>query len=141
MTLLQPSDVPSRTGINNAITTEISNHSTEVNTASLHYDSGWVTIPLRATFNPSGETPMVRRIGKMVYMRGRIGGTITAGGTVIVGDIPAGFRPSTLSMFAVAGSDANAAGRFWVNTAGELNYSLTITKSNGVSCASSYLLG
>lgn len=141
MTLLQPSGVPSRTAINNLVTSEIANHASTTDPLGLHYDSGWVAIPLRATFSASGETPSVRRIGSAVYLRGRIGGTITAGGTVIVGDIPAGFRPSTLSMFAVSGSDANAAGRFWVNTAGELNFSLTITKSNGVSCASSYLLG
>lgn len=140
MALLQPSDVPSRSGINNAITSTVDEHASLTDVNGLHYDSGWVNIPLRATFSASGETPQVRRVGKTVHLRGRIGGTITAGGTVIVGDIPAGFRPSVLSMFAVSGSDANAAGRFWVNTAGELNFSLTITKTNGISCASSYLL-
>jgi hypothetical protein len=141
MTLLQPTDVPSRMGINNAITSEIANHASLTDPASLHYDSGWVNIPLRAGFSASAETPQVRRVGKTVHLRGRIGGTVTAGGTVVVGDIPVGFRPSVLSMFAVSGSDANAAGRFWVNTIGELNFSLTITKTNGVSCASAYLLG
>lgn len=138
---LQPPDVPSRSGIQAAINEAVDDHASTTDPASLHYDSGWVAIPLRSGFSASGETPSVRRVGKMVYLRGRIGGTVTAGGTVVVGDIPAGFRPSVLSMFAVSGSDANAAGRFWVNTAGELNFSLTITKSNGVSCASSYLLG
>lgn len=45
MTLLQPSDVPSMGGINDAITSEIADHASLTNPAGPHYDSGWVTYP------------------------------------------------------------------------------------------------
>jgi hypothetical protein len=45
MTLLQPSDVPSMDGINDAITSEIADHASLTNPAGPHYDSGWVTYP------------------------------------------------------------------------------------------------
>lgn len=143
MTLLQPGDVPSRTGINNAITTEIANHASTTNPASLHYDSGWIDIALRSGFAASGEFPRYRRIGSVVYLRGRVapsgGGNFVANAQVIIGDIPAGFRPNPLVAFAVAGSNGTlSGGRFWIDTSGQVNMQPQNATAN-MSVACSYL--
>lgn len=139
MTLLQPTDVPSRAGINNAITTEIEAHASTTDPAGQHYDSGWINITLRAGFTVSGETPRYRRIGSTVYLRGRIAGTFAAGNTYIVGDVPAGFRPNPLILFPLAGSSAaTSGGRLWVDTSGQINVNPAAAPTN-VSVAMSYL--
>jgi hypothetical protein len=143
MTLLQPSDIPSRTGINNAITSEIGEHADTADTLGEHYDSGWTDIPLRAGYAAMGETPRYRRIGRAVYLRGRVGisggGNFAANVQVVVGDIPANFRPNPLVMFAVAGATGSASGgRFWVDTSGQLNMQPQNATSN-MSVACTYL--
>lgn len=143
MTLLQPSDVPSRTGINNAITTEIAAHASTTDPAGPHYDSGWIDIPLRAAYVTSGETPRYRRIGRSVYLRGRLapsgGGAFAANATVIVGDVPVGFRPNPLHVFALAGSTGTlSGGRFWVDTSGQINVQPQNATTN-ISVACTYL--
>lgn len=127
MTLLQPTDVPSRTGINNAITTEIGDHTDPADTAGDHYDSGWVALPLRTNVALSGETPMYRKIGRVIYMRGRV--VVTTAGNwsttaTAVGDLPAGFRPSTSNiLFAevIGTAGSSAPGRMFVTSAGVVN--------------------
>lgn len=122
MTLLQPSDVPSRSGINNAITSEIANHASLTDLASLHYDSGWITLTLNAGWSATGETPQYRRIGSAVYVRGRVtdaDASITAG-TYQIATLPVGFRPTVANMvFAFAGgSGTTSAGRLFVTSGG-----------------------
>lgn len=142
MALLQPSDVPSRSGINNAITSEIGLHASTTDPNSLHYDSGWIDVTFRTGFTWSAEPVRYRRIGRMVFIRGRVAptaGSFGAGTTQVVADIPAGFRPNPLVMFALAGSNAaTSVGRFWVNTSGEININPNGAPSS-VPVACSYL--
>lgn len=139
MALLQPSDVPSRSGINNAITSEIANHASLTDVNGLHYDSGWIDVTLRAGFSASSEAPRYRRIGRQVFLRGRVAGTFAAGNTYILGDIPAGFRPNPLILFPLAGSNAaTSGGRLWVDTSGQINVNPAAAPTN-VSIAMTYL--
>ena len=143
MTLLQPTDVPSRSGINNAITSEIANHASTTDPVGQHYDSGWILLPLRANFATSGETPMYRRIGSVIYLRGRVmctGAQTWTTGNVPFADIPAGFRPSTSNvLFATTiATPTMGLARFFVTSAGVLNASVvsgTPTQAIHLSCA------
>lgn len=143
MTLLQPSDVPSRTGINNAITSEIANHASTTDPSGLHYDSGWVDLPLRAGYVFAGEVPRYRRIGRQVFVRGRVarenGTVFAANSQQTVADLPPGFRPNPLIIFALAGSDGtNSGGRFWIQVAGDLIVQPRATPTN-ISLACTFL--
>lgn len=139
MTLLQPTDVPSRSGINNAISSEIAAHASTTDPNGPHYDSGWIDIPLRGGFSASGETPRYRRVGRQVFLRGRVGGTFAAGNTYIVGDVPAGFRPNPLILYPLGGSSAaTSGGRFWIDTSGQINVNPAAAPTN-VSIACTYL--
>lgn len=124
MTLLQPTDVPSRTGINAAIQSTMDAHTSLTDTVGLHYDSGWITLVLRSGFQLSGETPMYRRIGSVIYMRGRVArtsGTWTTT-TTAVADLPAGFRPSTSNiLYATIIGSPGVAGRMFISSAGVVN--------------------
>lgn len=125
MTLLQPSDVPSRTGINNVVTSEIANHASLTDVNGLHYDSGWIDIVFRTGFTFSGEMVRYRRIGRQVFVRGRVARTpaanFVANTQYIIGDLPANFRPNPLIMFAVAAANGTqSGGRFWIDTAGAI---------------------
>jgi hypothetical protein len=142
MTLLQPSDVPSRSGINNAITSEIAAHASLTNTAGLHYDSGWILIPLRANFQASGENPSYRRIGSVIYLRGRvqpINGVTWSTANTAWGDLPAGFVPSTPNvLFASTSGSPGVAARFFITSAGVCNANLLSGTGTGaihLSCA------
>lgn len=89
-------------------------------------DTGWIDVPLRAGYVGMGETPRYRRIGNAVYLRGRValtgGGNFAANGQVVVGDVPAGFRPNPLHMFAIVGANGTTSGgRFWIDTSGQIN--------------------
>lgn len=123
MTLLQPSDVPSRNGINNAITSEIGEHADPGDTLGDHYDSGWQTLTLRSGFQTSGETPQYRKLGHVVYIRGRvvpISGTFSTGGSPVA-DIPAGFRPTVANeVFATAFGLTPIMGRFFIGSGGAI---------------------
>lgn len=61
------------------------------------YDTGWVDITLNTGFAAgSGASPQVRRIGKVVYVRGQVtpsSGNFATGTDLVVGTIPAAFRP------------------------------------------------
>lgn len=140
---LQPSGVPSRAAIQAAIDEAVAAHASTIDPNSQHYDSGWADIPLRAAYVTSGETPRYRRIGRSVYLRGRLapsgGGAFAANTTVIVGDIPGGFRPNPLHVFALAGSTGTlSGGRFWVDTSGQINVQPQNATTN-ISVACTYL--
>lgn len=140
---LQPSGVPSRAAIQAAIDEAVAAHASTIDPNSQHYDSGWADIPLRAAYATSGETPRYRRIGRSVYLRGRLapsgGGAFAANTTVIVGDIPGGFRPNPLHVFALAGSTGTlSGGRFWVDTSGQINVQPQNATTN-ISVACTYL--
>lgn len=138
---LQPSDVPSRSGIQAAIDEAVDDHASTTDAAGDHYDSGWINIPLRSGFTFSGETPAYRRIGDVIYMRGRVVRT-TAGNwttsSTSIGDLPAGFRPSTSNiLFAhVIGSGASASnGRMFVTSAGVINVNTVTGTSDAMANA------
>lgn len=59
-------------------------------------DTGWVAVSINAGFGPlSGQPPMVRRIGKIVYAKGAFSSTgITTAAPYAVGAVPTGYRPS-----------------------------------------------
>lgn len=142
MALLQPGDVPSRTGINNAITSEIANHASVANPASLHYDSGWIAIPLRLGFQTSGETPSYRKIGSIVYLRGRLipnSGTFSTGGNAI-GDLPAGFRPAVANeVFATTWGTTPVMGRFFIGSGGAITVDPVSATADAVAISCSFL--
>ena len=139
--LLQPTDVPSRSGINAAITSTMDDHTSLTNPNGLHYDSGWINIVLRSGYQSSGETPAYRRIGSVIYMRGRVLRTTAGNWTttaVAVGDLPAGFRPSTSNiLFAeVIGSAAAASmGRMFVTSSGVINVNTVTGTSDALANA------
>lgn len=101
MTLLQPLDVPSRTGINNAITSEIEDHADVADTTGDHYDSGWLTLPGAPGAGVTITTKEYRIKSGMVQIR--FAGTLAGGGLSVpisgnmtdihIGDLPAGARP------------------------------------------------
>lgn len=144
MTLLQPNDVPSMDGINDAITSEIFAHADPGDPAGPHYDSGWINLPLRA--NMVGiEGPRYRRIGKIVSIRGRLYKSDTgfqASTTTPIGDLPVGFRPEGITMYALSGTSVSIVGRFWVDGNGVVNVSsstnLSANSSGSVSVACTY---
>lgn len=128
---LQPSGVPSRGAIQAAIDEAVDNHADLNDPDGLHYDSGWVILPLGSGYTASGETPMIRRIGKQVQIRGRISGSVTnAMGNTVVATVPAGFVPSTLTMYALATNSSSISGRLWVSSAGGVTISVASTVSN-----------
>lgn len=138
MTLLQGTDVPSRSGINNAIQSTMDEHASTTDAASLHYDSGWILLPLRTGFAGQGETPRYRRIGDIIFVMGRIapsGGGNFATGQYAVADLPAGFRTTIgLVMFPLMGS-TGPAGRLWYDTAGVVNCHVTTANNSHLSLA------
>lgn len=121
---LQPSGVPSRSAIQNAIDEAVDVHASTTDTIGLHYDSGWVLLPLRAGFQANGETPMYRRIGSIIFMRGRVSrtsGNWTTSNTAVA-DLPAGFRPSTSNiLYATTIGSPGVGGRMFVTSAGVVN--------------------
>lgn len=144
MTLLQPTDTPSRTGINNAITSEIANHASTTNVASQHYDSGWQVLTLRAGYQGQGETPRYRRIGDVVHIMGRIqpnpAGNFPVTAAVPVADLPAGFRPSLgLRMFAAVGA-LGPGGRLYYDTAGVVQLHVTVANNGNFSLSGSFAI-
>lgn len=75
--------------------------------AGLITDTGWQTISVRTPHAQQGTSaPSVRRIGRVVYARwGWAPAGLVASTIHIVGDVPAGFRPSqTCYLPAVSGS-------------------------------------
>lgn len=70
----------------------------------------------------AGAAPEVRRVGKVVYMRGGWSNTgLTANSNQTIGSIPAGFRPPKDSQFAVFGSSGSALGGGFIATTGDVS--------------------
>jgi hypothetical protein len=63
-------------------------------------DSGWTAVPYASGWRTSGTSNVaVRKIGKIVYMRGLVTNTagsipVTTSSGVVIGTIPAGFTPN-----------------------------------------------
>lgn len=100
-------------------------------------DSGWVGVPLRSGFAPQGANgPMVRKIGKVVYLRWGIASTgiATASTAYTVADVPAGYRPVAGSEYfmCVGGSVGSTAGggRWEVATDGTMKLTSPSTLGN-----------
>jgi hypothetical protein len=143
MALLQPSDVPSMAGINNAITSTVDAHASTTDVNGQHYDSGWIDVVLRTGYVFSGEVPRYRRIGRQVFLRGRVARSpainFIANNQYIVGDLPANFRPNPLVMWGLAGANGTqSGGRFWVTATGEIIIQPQVDTSN-VSLAATFL--
>jgi hypothetical protein len=144
MTLLQPSGVPSRTAINNAITSEIANHASTTDTNSQHYDSGWVELAPAAGF--TATFMQLRRIGKEVRIRGEIKGpslgNIPAGTNAIIANMPGGFTPSSRShvWMAAPQNPASAQVRMFANPGGGLQLIHNGTASPYVSLMTTWLI-
>lgn len=86
-------------------------------------DSGWVAITdFEPGFAPMGgdNTPMVRRYGPVVAVRGRADytGGVPTDGTFAVCTVPSGFAPPAIWDQARARNMAAPPSRMWVNTAG-----------------------
>jgi hypothetical protein len=105
-------------------------------------DTGWITLPLESGITDSGELPQYRRIGKVVYIRGRLQRSPVAAwpvATTAVATLPSGFRPSALTMWALSGSSAaNSQGRFWVATSGIINVSPATSAADALSVACTF---
>ena len=60
-------------------------------------DTGWIDLPLDSgvqAYN-SNQTPKYRKIGKIVFLRGAVTNILER--NTIIGTLPAGFRPATVS--------------------------------------------
>lgn len=144
MTLLQPTDTPSRTGINNAITSEIADHASLTDPLSLHYDTGWVLVPVADPLLVAypGRAPAVRRVGKIVQFTGSYNpaapGTIPAGATTYAfGNLPAGFRPGNFTVVTIMGGQDTTTDskRAWIDTGGGIRgNNRQATNYVGLSC-------
>lgn len=62
-------------------------------TSGIIIDSGWLDLTLKTGWSFQYETdkPQYRKVGKVVYLRGLVDATASAGTTL--GELPAGFRP------------------------------------------------
>jgi hypothetical protein len=97
-------------------------------------DTGWVDVAIAPGFVPQSgaEKPQVRRIGKVVYMRGGwqggAGTGITAaGGSYYVGTVPAGFRPPVPVVAPCGSSSAAAIAGMHVQSDGQVQVRLSAT--------------
>lgn len=98
-------------------------------------DSGWVDVAISSGFAQQGtQTPQVRKIGKVVYMRWGWSNTgLTANSAFAVGTIPDGYRPPFDHHWPIAGSSAATLGAGVVNSAG------VVTIKTGATVAAYYL--
>jgi hypothetical protein len=144
VTLLQPTDVPSMAGINNAITSKIADAVSTTDPSDQFYDSGWLTLQLRAGFQTSSETPQYRKIGHVVYLRGRIAptsGTFSTGGSAVA-DLPAGFRPTVANEVWATAFGINAImGRFFIGSGGALTVDPGSATADAVPISTSFVAG
>ena len=108
-------------------------------------DSGWVTPTLAGGFTAGSPAPQVRRIGQVVYMRGVISGTFTAGSNIVciaAGGIAAQFRPAVGTYVALGSNNTtNTVIRGVVGTDGSLTAITGTGAPTSVQLASSWLLG
>ena len=57
------------------------------------YDTGWVTLTLESGWTAGGQTPQVRRVGKLIIFRGHIVNSTATTTLTRAFVIPQGFRP------------------------------------------------
>lgn len=102
-------------------------------------DTGWVDVPLRAGFT-NNVTLQVRSLGEHVYCKGRVAGSFTTG-NVIIGDIPAGFRPvGTVHRPALTfNTNAAVTGSAAIGTDGTFNVSASTAGSHIVNVFTQWL--
>ena len=123
MTLLQPTDVPSMDGINNAITSEIAEHASTTEIGGPHYDSGWLPLDGVGHENVNWTVRQYRVKNGMVQVR--FSGTMNQAFAVSndgnitdrgVGVLPPGARPG--------GGGINASAPFPVEIGGHIIHGL-----------------
>jgi hypothetical protein len=89
----------------------LSGHDTRL--AALEYDTGWVNITFRTGFASmaTGDTAQIRRVGRLVKLRGGAATTgIAAANTAyVVADVPAAIPIPAVSMGFAGGSSAGNA--------------------------------
>lgn len=94
-------------------------------------DSGWQNVSVAGGFAAmtGTELPQVRKIGKVVYLRGGWLNTgMSASGTHTVGTVPAGFRPPINAVCAVGSSTgAASAAMLLIQTGGQCELRLGAT--------------
>lgn len=141
---LQPTDVPSRAGIQAAIDEAVDNHADEAVPGDPHYDSGWIAVPLTAGW---GGSLSIRRIGSICYLRGQIDNgpsstTVPVSSGTTIATAPAGFRPSFQShVFTPATQNPSSVpSRLFVNTSGTLSLYTYNAAIDYVSVMTSYLV-
>lgn len=98
-------------------------------------DTGWVNVSLASDWTvQGGGTPQVRRIGKLVYMRGTVrptSGNVPSGASM-VGTIPVGFRPAPWMYYTIPASSPNTSIRLIVKSTGELETAASNTNATYV---------
>lgn len=109
--------------------------------ATVASDSGWIAIPLVSGYTAysSSETPSYRKIGNLVYLRGRVQGSYTTANTV-VGNLPDGYRPAIANEVRATTVGSTVGARFFVTAAGALNINSHADASGPVSIGGSYLI-
>lgn len=124
---LQPTDIPSRQGIQDAIDEAVEEHEDTSDSSGEHYDSEWQAVALTAGW---GGTMEVRKIGHEVYLRGQIDNgpssttvPITGGSGTVIANLAAGFRPVGRShvWLAVAQIPQTVTARMFANTSGTVS--------------------
>ena len=97
------------------------------------HDTGWTNLPLGSgitaytgTGSDANPAPSVRRIGKVVYLRGRwtFSTAYSAGTDRLIATVPAGFRPATAIEIAanVTAASGGYAGKCWLNNSYEIHF-------------------
>lgn len=101
-------------------------------------DTAWATLPLRSGFTGvSGDVPQYRRKNGVIHTRGRVQGTFAADTIYVVGDLPAGFRPTQGNHgFAAATGSGVVNGRIYYGTDGTVRVHLGAAGANAWLCTS-----
>lgn len=75
------------------------------------FDSGWIPFTLNAPFTQSGggDVPSYRKIGNIVYWRGRVGDAGGVANGVSILTVPVGFRPANVASFSYGWAVARSA--------------------------------
>lgn len=124
-------EVGTLTNLNTTDKTSIVNAINEVNN-----DSGWIDLTITNTFknynNDNNNRPRVRKIGKLVEVRGIITpvNEIPANQDTTIGTLPSGYRPSTCQVVQIYQGSGQNRWALVVNTSGVLVFQRYGTTSN-----------
>lgn len=94
-------------------------------------NTDWVDIIIRPGFAAQGpdEVPQVMRRNGVLYLRGLFSNTgISANGTYIVGDFPAGFEPPRNMQVPAGSSTGNAAAQMFLSASGQIQIRTNSTR-------------